>query len=90
MVSEIKAKSVTQGGLISGRYRQTHKVVSRKPKQKNAAEQNMTQAIMQEKNQSHQGSYHGHREADNPGNNARPVHNVPSSGSPMLKQLTFH
>ena len=54
-----------------------------------AAEQDITQAIMQAVIKVAKSGIMDRREADNLVNNAKPVCTVPRSGNPVLKQPTF-
>ena len=67
------------------RYRQTQKGSLKKTITKLAAEQSMTQAIMQAVIKVTKVAIMAVREAENLVNNTRPVHTVPRSGSPVLK-----
>ena len=56
---------------------------------KMAVEQSMAEALMQAATEAAKAAFMAIREEDNMVNNARPVHKVPRSGGPMLKQPTF-
>ena len=86
-VSEVKARHCTQGRLRHGRYRQT--AISQVYNKEMTAEQRMTQIKTQAAIQAAKTAIMTVRETDNLVSNARPVHTMPGSGSPVLKQLTF-
>ena len=70
--------------------RQTHTRQSQEKQDKMEAEQSPAQAIMQAAIEATKAAVMVAREADNIVSSARPIHTMPRSGGPLLRQQTFN